>query len=157
MRWHVNSLTAVGLGLTLAFPAHADRLAAPANPLYQEECGACHLAYPPALLDAHSWLHVMNGLPKHFGTDASLDDKRRLAIVDFLGRHAGSRKTGVTANAKGEPLTRITETAYFQRKHRKLDTAVFQRAAIKSPANCAACHLDAAKGDFEDDRVRIPK
>jgi hypothetical protein len=34
---------------------------------------------------------------------------------------------------------------------------MFKRAAIKSPANCTACHRDAAQGDFEEDRVRIPK
>jgi hypothetical protein len=38
-----------------------------------------------------------------------------------------------------------------------VSAATFKRAAIKSPANCTACHRDAAQGDFEDDRVRIPK
>jgi len=141
----------------LALPAQADRLPVPANPLYLEECGACHLAYPPQLLDAHSWLHVMNGLPKHFGTDASLDDKRRTAIADFLGANAGSRKTGVTADAKGQPLLRISDTAYFQRKHREVAAAVWTRASIKSPANCAACHVKAAAGDYSERSITIPK
>ena len=141
----------------LALPAHADRIPAPTHPLYLEECGACHLAYPPQMLDAHSWLHLMNGLPKHFGTDASLDDKRRAAIADFLGRNAGSRKTGSTADAKGQPLLRISETAYFQRKHREVSPATWKRASIKSAANCAACHRGAAQGDYDDDSVVIPK
>lgn len=150
-------LTLIALFATLALPAHADRLPAPGNPLYLEECGACHLAYPPQLLDAHSWLHVMNGLPRHFGTDASLDEKRRTAIADFLGRNAGSRKTGTTADAKGQPLLRISDTAYFRRKHRELDPSSWKRASIKTPANCAACHRGAAKGDYDDDSVTIPK
>jgi len=143
--------------LALALPARADRLPVPDNALYQEECGACHLAYPPQLLDAHSWLHVMNGLPRHFGTDASLDDKRRSAIADFLGRTAGGRKTGVTADAKGQPLLRISETAYFRRKHREVAPPVWTRAAIKSPANCTACHVKAAQGDYDDHSIIIPK
>ena len=141
----------------LALPAFADRLPLTANPAYVEESGACHLAYPPQLLDAHSWLHVMNGLDKHFGTDASLDERRRTAIADFLGRNAGGRKTGVTADAKGQPLLRISDTAYFQRKHREVDAATWQRASIKSPANCAACHLNAAAGDYSERSIRIPK
>ena len=141
----------------LSLPAQADQLPVPANPLYLEECGACHLAYPPQLLDAHSWLHVMNGLPKHFGTDASLDDKRRAAIADFLGANAGSRKTGVTADAKGQPLLSISDTAYFLRKHRKVEPAIWTRASIKSPANCAACHTKAAAGDYSERSITIPK
>lgn len=152
----MKTLIAVSL-LAASLPAFADRMTAPRHPAYQEECGACHLAFPPALLDAHSWLHVMNGLPKHFGTDASLDDARRRAITDYLGANAGSRKVGVTADAAGRPLLRITETAYFQRKHRKIEPAVFRRPAIASAANCTACHPAAADGDFEDERVRIPR
>lgn len=143
--------------VALALPARADRLPVPQFPLYLEECGACHLAYPPQLLDAHSWLHVMNGLPRHFGTDASLDEQRRTAITDFLGRNAGGRKTGVTADAKGQPLLRISETAYFRRKHREVNAATWTRAAIKTPANCAACHIKAAQGDYDDHSIIIPK
>ena len=149
--------TIAALMATLALPAMADRLPVPGNPVYAEECGACHLAYPPQLLDAHSWLHVMNGLDKHFGTDASLDERRRTAITDFLGKNAGGRKTGVTADAKGQPLLRISETAYFQRKHREIDAATWKRASIKSPANCAACHANASTGDYSERSIKIPK
>jgi len=41
--------------------------------VYQQECAACHLAYPPGLLPAASWQRPMGNLPKHFGTEASLD------------------------------------------------------------------------------------
>jgi hypothetical protein len=33
---------------------------------------------------------------------------------------------------------------------------VWQHASVKTAANCAACHVDAARGDFDDDRLRIP-
>jgi len=143
--------------LTAALPAHADRYPVPKNALYQEECASCHMAYAPQMLDSHSWLHLMNNLPKHFGTDASLDDKRRVAITDFLAQNAGGRKTGVTADASGQPLIRITETARFVRKHREISPAVFKRASIKSASNCTACHKGAADGNYSDEQVSIPK
>src|SRR5690606_37122372 len=46
---------------------------APLLNAYQEECGACHLPYPPGLLPAASWQRIMQDLAHHFGTDASLD------------------------------------------------------------------------------------
>ena len=156
MNHHTAPLVLFALLAAAALTARADRLPVPNHPLYQEECGSCHLAYPPQLLDAHSWLHVMNGLDKHFGSDASLDDKRRAAISDFLGRNAGGRKTGITADAKGEPLLRISDTAYFKRKHREVDATVWKRPSIKSPANCAACHTRAGEGDWSERSVTIP-
>jgi len=27
---------------------------------------------------------------------------------------------------------------------------------VKTSANCTACHVDAARGDFDDDRLRVP-
>ena len=48
-------------------------VAAIANPVYKEECGSCHMAYPPGLLPARSWTKVMSGLDNHFGDNAELD------------------------------------------------------------------------------------
>ena len=141
----------------LAWPAFADRHVMPRNASFEEECGSCHLAFPPRMLDANSWRTMMNGLPKHFGTDASLDDTRRLAIASFLVAHAGGHKIGVTADAGGRPLLRITETSRFTRKHREVSDATWKSASVKSPANCGACHPRAAAGDFEEHGLRIPK
>jgi len=54
---------------------------------------------------------------------------------------------------------RITETAWLQRKHdsHEIGSEIWKRASVKSPANCAACHPGAGKGDFEKDRIRIPR
>jgi len=158
MKLRIGMAALLGALLTIpALPALADRLPVPKHPLYLEECGSCHLAYPPQLLDAASWRALMSGLDKHFGSDATLVDKRRAAIADFLGRNAGGRKTGVTADAMGQPLLRISDTAWFQRKHREIDPAVWKRASVKSPANCAACHTRAAEGDWGEHSVTIPK
>lgn len=143
--------------IVTASTAHADRFAVPKNQLYQEECASCHMAYAPQMLDAASWREVMRNLARHFGSDASVDEPRRLAIADFLAQHAGSRKVGVTADSRGKPLLRISETAYFVREHRDIAPAVFQRPSIKSPANCTACHTGAADGNYSEHAVRIPK
>jgi nitrate/TMAO reductase-like tetraheme cytochrome c subunit len=143
--------------VALALPAYADNYSLSKNAAFEEECGSCHMAYPPQMLDANSWRAVMNGLPKHFGSDASIDEKRRIAIADFLVAHSGGRKTGDTRDAQGKPLLRITETARFEKKHREIATATWQRASIKSPANCTACHAQAAAGDYNERSIRIPK
>jgi len=128
-------------------------LPAKSNPVWKQECGACHLAYPPGLLAAESWRKVMSRLDQHFGTDAALTPRENRTITDFLVQNASSRW-----RAPGAPL-RISETAWFKRKHdgHEISPAVWKRPSIKSPANCAACHPGADQGDFEEHRVRIPR
>ncbi|HNG39593.1 MAG TPA: cytochrome C, partial [Accumulibacter sp.] len=41
--------------------------------LVKEECGSCHLAFPPSMLPSSSWQRLMAGLKNHFGDDASVD------------------------------------------------------------------------------------
>ncbi|OHC62341.1 MAG: hypothetical protein A2040_06230 [Rhodocyclales bacterium GWA2_65_19] len=141
----------------LALPAHAGNYSVPKNPAFEEECTSCHMAYPPQMLHADSWRAMMNGLSKHFGSDASIDEIRRTAIADFLAAQSGGRKTGDTRDAQGKPLLRISETERFAKKHREISAATWQRASIKSPANCTACHAQAAAGDYNEHSIRIPK
>ncbi len=132
----------------------ADSYKGPTPPaVYTQECGSCHLAFPPNLLPKASWQRVMHGLDKHYGSDASLDAATQKQIDTWLQTYGGQGK-----RAREEPpLDRITRSAWFERKHREVSAATFKRASIKSPTNCAACHRDAAQGDFDEDRVRIPK
>lgn len=149
----VSALLLTGL---LAAPlAHADRIAMPANATYQQECASCHVAFAPGLLPAASWQRIMDGLSKHFGTDASLDDKAKREIAAYLKAHAGSYKR-VTEEP---PQDRISKSAWFLRKHREgeVPANVWKRASVGSPANCSACHVDAAGGNFSEHDVRIPK
>jgi len=44
----------------------------------------------------------------------------------------------------------------FIRKHDEVRADVWKRASIKSPANCGACHIDAAKGIFSENNIKIP-
>jgi len=123
------------------------------NATWQKECTSCHLAFAPGLLPAESWRKMMSGLDKHFGADASLSAQENREITAFLVNNASNRWRASTA-----PL-RITETVWFKRKHdgREISPAVWQRPAVKSPANCQACHIDADKGDFNERSIRIPK
>jgi nitrate/TMAO reductase-like tetraheme cytochrome c subunit len=141
----------------LALPAHADNYSVPKNAAFEEECATCHMAYPPQMLDANSWRAMMSGLSKHFGSDASIDEKRRTAITDFLVTYSGGRKEGESRDAKGMPLLRISETVHFRKEHREIPAATWKRASIKSPANCTACHPDAAAGNYNEHAIRIPK
>lgn len=149
-------LAAALMTLLLAGAAQADsgRRMPPDMPkAYAPECGACHTAYPPGLLPARSWQRVMDGLARHYGTDASLDPKTVQEIAGWLQAHAGTYKR-VTEEP---PQDRITRSAWFERKHRKVEPAVWQLPSVKTAANCGACHGDADRGRFDDDDLRFPE
>jgi hypothetical protein len=151
----LGSLALLTAALLAAPLARADggRPAVPLLPAYQQECGACHLAYPPGALPAASWRRLMDGLPQHFGTDASLDPATVQQVSGWLAANAGSWKRVAAA----PPQDHITRSEWFIRKHREIAPTTWRLPAVKSPANCAACHGGAEQGDFDEDRVRIPR
>ncbi len=153
MTFPLRFVAALAAALVAGHATAGSRLAAPANPAHAEECGSCHLAYPPGLLPAPSWTKLMAGLRQHFGTDASIDAAATAAISRYLADHAA---TGKRASTVGEGL-RVTESPWFVRKHRKVETAAWNRPSVKSAANCAACHPGAARADFDDHAVRVPR
>jgi cytochrome c553 len=104
-----------------------------ASPLWQSECGSCHMAFPPALLSQGDWHILMQGLDKHFGADATLDAKSRDEIAAFLERNAGS------SWVYSSDSRRITETSWFMSKH-KGALRMLRKGRIKSLADCAVCH-----------------
>ena len=95
----------------------------------------------------------MANLPRHYGTDASLDPATVAELSTWLSANAGTYKRV----SEEPPQDRITTSSWFERKHREVAPQVWKRAAIGSRSNCAACHTGAAKCDFEDDNIRIPK
>jgi len=137
-------------------PAQADRLAVPQLKAYQQECAACHLAYPPGLLPAASWQRLMANLPKHFGTDASVDPATLKQLSDWLAANAGTFKK-VARQPAPPPEDRITRAAWFVREHDEVSAATWKLPAVKSAANCAACHTRADQGDFSEHAIRIPR
>jgi hypothetical protein len=139
-----------------AMGAHADdavRAArTPPLPKYQQECGTCHIAYPPGFLPGASWQRIIDHLPQHFGVDASLDAATVKELSTWLAANAGSGK-----GAAQPPQDRITRAAWFVREHREISAATWKSSAVKSASNCAACHTQAEKGDFNERNIRIPR
>ena len=127
----------------------------PVLPKYQQECAACHMAYPPGLLPATSWQRLMGSLGKHFGTDASLDAASVREISGWLKSNASTYKRV----SEEPPQDRITQSAWFLRKHRadEVSPAVWKRASVGGASNCVACHAGAAQGNFNEHDVKIPK
>lgn len=139
--------------LAAAMPAFADRMPLPADTpaSFRNECGSCHLAYPPALLVAADWQRTMAGLKDHFGSDASTGVQTEKEIADFLVRHAG--RAGKLGGAGNPP--RISQTERFTRKHREVPARYWGDPRVKSAANCEACHRDAANGRFSEHDILI--
>ena len=137
--------------------ADHDRILTPAagNAAWKTECSACHLAYPPALLPEDSWRRMMGQLGRHFGQDATLEPAAVKEITAFLVRNSANR-TGAKRGAQPAPL-RITETGWFLREHDEVTPQTWKRANIGSPSNCGACHAGAAKGDYSERGIRIPR
>ncbi len=132
------------------------------NAQWRDECGSCHLAFHPSLLPARSWTRLMAEQQQHFGADLALDAATRAALLTFmLGNAAERQHTEAAFKIAGSlpkdavPL-RITETPYWLKKHKDITNAQWQQARVTSKANCAACHLDAEAGTFEDAAMRLP-
>jgi hypothetical protein len=125
----------------------------PPLPKYRQECAACHLAYPPNMLPADSWRHILGDLDHHFGTNASLDVATVKQLESWLTAHAAS--SGRIASRP--PEDRITRSSWFISQHDEIPASTWRRPSIKSASNCAACHTRADQGDFNERYVRIPR
>lgn len=133
------------------------------NAAYLKECGACHFAYQPELLPGRSWEKIMNTLDNHFGDNAALDKATASEILNYLVSNSAenisykkSRKI-MSSLPDSETTLRITETAYFIRKHHEVSASVFKRKSIGFAGNCIACHTNADKGDYDEHGVTIPR
>jgi hypothetical protein len=141
------SFFAVGLAFATKMPMPSDK-----PKIYEDECASCHMAYPPGLLSESSWQNLMNDLNKHFGVDASLNEKESREITNWLIRNGAAKKK----YSELAPENRITKTTWFIRKHDEVRPDVWKRPSIKSPSNCVACHSNASDGIFSDKNVKIP-
>jgi cytochrome c553 len=141
--------------LILSPVAKADRLPVPADAptSFQAECGGCHMAFPPALLTAPDWKRVMARLDRHYGDNASLDEKTRRELEDFLVRNASSRSRMA---GEGDP-PRLTASAWFRREHRKVPESIWRDARVKSASNCTACHSRAEQGSYRGREIALPE
>ncbi|SBT05879.1 Diheme cytochrome c [Candidatus Accumulibacter aalborgensis] len=122
----------------------------------KEECGGCHLAFPPSMLPASSWQRMMSDLKNHFGDDASVDAATAAHITGYLVANAGD--TGGRRYSdkllRGTPTTkaplRITELTRWVREHREVPAWEWKHKDVRSKANCVACHAAAERGYYDD-------
>ena len=145
--------SATAMLLAVATRHAADAATTDDSAVLQSECGSCHVAYPAKLLPPAAWSQVLGRLDQHYGVDASLDATSAAAVSRQLHapRASGAQVTRTT------PLPRITRSSWFRDEHDEVRADTWRRPAVKSAANCDACHRDAARGDFEEDNIRIPR
>ena len=130
--------------------------------VYIEECGACHLAYPPGLLPAESWRDMMDGLADHFGENAELDKATASDIASYLdqmalGKGRRSQMSKMSRNLPNKAPRRITELPYFIHEHNEIPKRmIINNPDLGSLSQCDSCHKDAQKGVFDEDRIFIP-
>lgn len=134
----------------------------PAHPLWEEECGACHLAYHPSLLPAQGWRAMFAQQQDHFGEPLGLDGATVDTLLGFATANSaeqGASEAAVRIAATTEALPeslRITGLAYWRMQHADIDDAVWKTAPVHGKSDCGACHYDAGSGTFEDSAMRIP-
>ncbi|MCF6226210.1 MAG: diheme cytochrome c [Xanthomonadales bacterium] len=134
-----------------------------ADPVYQEECGGCHMAYPPGLLPGRSWEKLMLGLENHFGDNAELDAETQQLITEVLlsrsadrSKNKPSKKFTRSIKLNDAPL-RISATPYFIREHDEIPIRmVTGNPKVNSLSQCNACHTKAEQGLFNEHDVYIP-
>lgn len=145
--WSLSLLFAAALVNTARAEGH--RFAVD-NAAYRTECGSCHIAYPPALLDREAWRAIMQELGQHFGTDASVTETKRVEIGAYLAGSSGRKGSSA-------PSRRISDTPWFRKEHADIAPGTWKSPAVKSAANCEACHRQAGAGDYSERNVRIPR
>lgn len=147
------------------FPRHKG--VAPVSDIkYSQSCAECHFAYQPGLLPKRSWQKLMQPkqLEDHFGENAELPEKDRVAVLQFLMNNAADttirykRSIKISRSlADDEAPLRITQVPYIKKKHEEIPRKMIQdNRQVRSLSYCNKCHTQAAKGVFDDDTVDIP-
>ena len=113
---------------------------------YSEECGSCHVPYPPQRMTQAGWQTQINGLKNHYGTDASVDAPASQTILSYLVNNAAWKEK----LAPTDPTARITKTRWFTKEH----GATAPKG--KSFSDCAQCHTKAVQGDFNEQSLKVP-
>ena len=119
------------------------------NAVYKAECGSCHQAYLLGRHGAGTWREIMRGLDRHFGTDAGLGESAHARVSACL-------EAGVGGPRREVRTLRISNASWFRKEHDEVSAAAWKSAAVKSPANCGACHRQAERGDFGERSLRVP-
>ena len=133
------------------------------QPLYEDECGSCHFAYPPGLLPQQSWREIMANLEDHFGDNAELAEQDHTVVSEYLVNNSADRSNARRSKkfmrrvSLSKPPLRITELTYFKHEHDEIPAHVGRdNPQVGSMSHCDRCHQDAKKGYFSERKVNIP-
>ena len=129
------------------------------SPLLSKECASCHILYPANFLPRKSWETMMNNLKNHFGDDASIDEESNKEILAFLIKNSAETSSTKTSwrflNSIGnKDIIALTQTTFWEKKHKDIPKELFKNKDIKSKANCKACHSDIEKGLIENENIK---
>lgn len=131
---------------------------------YNKECGSCHFPYQPGFLPEGSWRKLMDAkaLADHFKENAELDEQTRTHILKVLVENSADksyykRSKKVMRSLDGATPLRITEAPYIKAKHEEIPKKLIQQPKVKSLSYCDKCHMEAGKGNYDDDTVVIPE
>ena len=130
------------------------------DPMFEEQCGACHLAFPPSLAPISTWNGIMADLQHHFGVDATLSAEQVAHLRAWLDANSAEHWDTLPSHLLRVPAAdgslRITDTPGWRRMHRHIPAAAFAAKPVYRRSNCAACHADAATGRFAPQRIAVP-
>ena len=124
--------------------------------IYLDECGACHLAYPPGLLPEPSWRLLLAHLDDHFGDNAELGEDERLHLEKYLRDEAlqygkPTTMSRMLRNLPDDPFIRITELPNFILDHQTSVVNINAETTVGSGlGDCEVCHTNALQGRFVD-------
>jgi cytochrome b len=129
--------------------------------MYAEQCGACHLAFPPSLAPAATWDRLLADLQHHFTADATLSADQVAHLRVWLDANAAEHWDTLPAHRLRTPAAdgslRITDTPGWRRLHRRIAPAIFTAAPVYRRSACEECHADAATGRFAPQAIAIPR
>lgn len=155
---HTRIVLLLGMAVVvITSVARGERVAPVTDPMVKQECGSCHMVFPPQFLPQRSWQKLVETLADHFGENATLGESQRQAVLDYLlANAADSPKAGregrkfAQSIAAGQTPLRITDTPHWVKEHRKVRATRWQEPQVKLKANCLACHKKAEQGVYED-------
>jgi cytochrome b len=131
------------------------------DPLWQESCGECHIAYHPSVLPQRSWERLLAEQGDHFDEALGLSGEDVTALLTYARANSAEQverehawRMRHSLEATETPL-RITETRYWKQTHTEIDDAVWRQENVNGRLNCATCHRDAEQGGFNNGAMSI--
>lgn len=159
----VLAVLALGTGAIIGLAALPGRGVPPStlDPVFDEQCGSCHLAYSPSLAPASTWQGILADLKHHFTADATLTPEMvqhlRVYLDDNDATHWDTLPSHLFRTPAPNGSLRITDTPGWRRVHRHIPDRVFASKPVRRKSACEACHADAASALFAPQSIAVPE